>query len=358
MKLIESSSLNKMRVSSLNNGYLIFDIFLLNNNLHIVGPATPNFDIDSLTVYYNNNKLFIKKYMYDFKGIEGFFFLIYECYGEPNITIDVKYKDDSKSFYISNEIVKEEFIHKLSITTLCFKDYEIFPMWHEYYKKQGIDHFYIYYNGGVDDTKKNFFDYDDVTLIEWPFKYWNPHKGKTTHHHAQPPQLQHSLYRFGKTYSEYMIFCDLDEYLQTHLGKEIPEGMKTIKEYLLENPSVDIISFRNLWSQTIDRKIPKSFPDNFLVAERITKETHRRKNLYRTRLINAIQVHNIHFKWNKQKKFVHKTCMFFHFCNWSRHDRNKDDKKFSLLKQDDSLSKQDDSLSKQDDKKETLLVQN
>ena len=35
------------------------------------------------------------------------------------------------------------------------------------------------------------FDYDDVTLIEWPFKYWNPNKG-TTQHHAQPPQLQHS----------------------------------------------------------------------------------------------------------------------------------------------------------------------
>ena len=39
MKLIESSSLNKMRVSSLNNNHLIFDIFLLNNHLHIVDSA-------------------------------------------------------------------------------------------------------------------------------------------------------------------------------------------------------------------------------------------------------------------------------------------------------------------------------
>ena len=244
-------------------------------------------------------------------------FLIYECSNqEPIVDIKVIYRDEVANFKISNQS-DLDLKHKLSITTLCSKDYNIFPIWHEYYKKQGVDHFYIYYNGIIDDKKK-FFDYDDVTLVEWPFKYWRPNvKGK---HNAQPAHMNHSLYLFGKATSEYMIFCDLDEYLQTHLGKEIPNDMISIKQLLLNKPQIDIITFRNLWARTIDDKIPESFPDNFLVSQHI-QHVERKKNLYKTNKINAVSIHNIHTIWNKNMKFVHTYGMFFHFYNWSRRFR-------------------------------------
>ena len=46
-------------------------------------------------------------------------------------------------------------------------------------------------------------------------------------HHAQPGQMHHALYKYGKNNYNYMIFCDLDEYIF------IPN--KTIKEYIFEN---------------------------------------------------------------------------------------------------------------------------
>jgi hypothetical protein len=340
MKFIESSSLNKMRVSSLNNGHLIFDIFLLNNHLHIVGPATPNFDIDSLSVYYNNSELFIKKYMYDFKGIEGFFFLIYECYGESNITIDVNYKDDSKSFNISNEIVKEEFIHKLSITTLCFKDYELFPMWHEYYKKQGVDHFYMYYNGKLTQEIVDIFDKNDVTLIEWDFNYWV--YTKIRRHFAQIGQIQHSLYKYGKTNSEYMIYCDLDEYF--HINNS------TIKE-TIKNKIVDHLYFLNIWCKTLDGRIPRSFPENFYCNIKPDKYPIRSKNIYKTSMFNYLFIHcpnlnnypRFRNKYNKSiinnKRIGYLGGILFHFGNWFGRKRPLCDRQSKYPRDKDKIIK-------------------
>ena len=38
MKLIQGSSLNTMRLSCIDNRPFIFDIFLIDNKLHIIGP--------------------------------------------------------------------------------------------------------------------------------------------------------------------------------------------------------------------------------------------------------------------------------------------------------------------------------
>ena len=331
MKLIEFSSLNSMKLKSVKKNHFIFDIFITNKELYFVGPAISGFNINLLSIYNNDTELILKKNFTTFKTLEDFMLLIYECSNEESvIDIHVKYRDEIEKFKILNQ-TNLEIKHKLSITTLCSKDYKIFPMWHEYYKKQGVDHFFIYFNGIIED-KISYFDYDDVTLVEWPFKYWRPNvKGK---HNAQPAHMNHSLYLFGKPTSEYMIFCDLDEFLQTHLGKEIPNDMISIKQLLLNKPHIDIITFRNLWARTIDNKIPESFPDNFLVSQHI-QQVERKKNLYRTSKINAVSIHSIHIKWNKNMKFLHMYGMFFHFYNWSRNFRQILEKKpFILIKPD------------------------
>ncbi len=336
MKLIQGSSLNTMRLSCIDNRPFIFDIFLIDNKLHIIGPGIPGFDINNLSIYNDDNKLILKTNYSTLKGGEPIMFLIYDCINKDSfINIEVKYNDEIMSFNISNQYTVQEFEHKLSITTLCFNDYELFPMWHEYYRKQGIDHFYIYYNGIVGDKKK-FFDYDDVTLIEWPFKYWNSYRRKklSSVHHAQPAYLNHSLYLFGKKTSEYIIYCDLDEYLQTHCGIKIPNDMITIKQLITERPNIDVIRFLNLWAETIDNKIPTSFPDNFLVSQHIQK-VERTKNLYKTSVVKCISIHSPHPIWHKKTKFNTIPGMFFHFYNWSRKFRKIHEKKpFILIKPD------------------------
>ena len=86
--------------------------------------------------------------------------------------------------------------YTLTITT-CFKDdYELFPMWYDYYTKQGVEFFYMYYNGKITDEIKELFDKPNVILHEWDFNYWSPYAHRL--HYAQMGQLQHALHKYGK----------------------------------------------------------------------------------------------------------------------------------------------------------------
>ena len=40
----------------------------------------------------------------------------------------------------------------------------------------GITKFYLYYNGILNNDIINFFNKDDIILIEWNFHYWNNKK--------------------------------------------------------------------------------------------------------------------------------------------------------------------------------------
>ena len=68
------------------------------------------------------------------------------------------------------------------------------------------------YNGLLNDKIKEIFNYDDVTLIEWDFRYWNDKEKHKYKRHAQAEQIHHALYKYGKDNYKYMIFNDLDEY--------------------------------------------------------------------------------------------------------------------------------------------------
>ena len=43
----------------------------------------------------------------------------------------------------------------------------------------------MYYNGLLNDKIKEIFNYDDVTLIEWDFRYWNDKEKHKYKRHAQ-----------------------------------------------------------------------------------------------------------------------------------------------------------------------------
>ena len=78
--------------------------------------------------------------------------------------------------------------------------------------KQGVDHFYMYYNGKLTQEIIDKFNFPNVTLIEWDFRYWNCMKTYKWGHHAQMGQLSDAIYRYGKDNYDYMIFNDMDEF--------------------------------------------------------------------------------------------------------------------------------------------------
>ena len=69
----------------------------------------------------------------------------------------------------------------------------------------------MYYNGKITDEIKKYYNKDDITLIEWDYIYWK--SGMYSRHYAQLGQIHDAIYRFGKDRFEYMLFCDLDEYI-------------------------------------------------------------------------------------------------------------------------------------------------
>ena len=148
---------------------------------------------------------------------------------------------------------------KIAITTLFKDDHHLFPLYYHYYKRQGIDHFYMYYNGKLKDLPQQALQIfqkhpDDVSLIEWDFPYWNPPQAKYTHN-AQMGQIHDALHRYGKDSYDYMIFCDFDEYMYFDYTK--------IRDVVHEHPDIDVFAFSNVWAETLDRTTPSTTdPDN------------------------------------------------------------------------------------------------
>ena len=170
----------------------------------------------------------------------------------------------------------------------------------------------MYYNGIITNEIKNIMDKDDVTLIEWNYQYWNTNC--KYEHHAQPGQMHHAIYRYGKDINNYMIFCDLDEYLY------IPEY--TLKNFIMSNSDVDVFGFCNRWSKTIDGNLPSDFPNNFLTSEKLPK-FDRSKNIYKLNSITTVDIHGYENKYNKVP-IITKNFDMFHFYNWSQKDRIMD----------------------------------
>jgi hypothetical protein len=249
-------NINRFHLSTYK--YLFFDIFYKNNKLYMILPIYDEpINSDEIQISLEDNLILniSEKIIKD--SFEPIIIYIYDYQSNlSDININITYKNNTKNFTLkhikSKDILKKE---QLVITALFKDDYELFPLFYDYYKKQGVTHFYMYYNGNVNQNIKEIFNKEDVTLIEWGYLYWlNTHKYI---HHAQLGQMHRSLYLYGDD-CEYMIFCDLDEYLY------IPNT--TILNYILNNPNVDKFGFCNRWSKTINNKIPNLFPEKFLTS--------------------------------------------------------------------------------------------
>ena len=326
---------------------LFFDIFYKNNKIYLImpiynKPANPL----QITIIVNKSELslsesFVKDsnepaliYVYNVPSVNS------EIASE--IEVEVTCCEITKTYTLSHIIAPTPTTpttpttprqHFLTLATLFQNDYTIFPLFYNYYKSQGVSHFYMYYNGVITKQIKDFFakySSDIVTLIEWNFHYWNPRTFKYPHH-AQPAQIHHAIYRYGKSMSEYMISCDLDEYL--HIPVQVDNNKEnnkdgygidlTLKKYIDSHRDIDIFGFCNIWATTLDNKYPIEpvLPDKILTVESINPYKDRSKNIYKVDSIQTVGIHQVGesepASFNENLKSIADLQMY-HFYNWSR----------------------------------------
>ena len=298
-------------------------------------PALP----EHIIVTINNEIIKLKKsHVKD--SNEPILIFIYEYISPPNSVIKVNVKlinSILQSYDLHHEyttpntttITTKNKQNFLALTTLFKNDYYLFPLFYNYYKEQGVQHFYMYYNGIVTPEISKIFDKPDVTLVEWNFHYWNP-RGVKYPHHAQMGQMHHALYKYGKDIYDYMIFCDLDEYLHIPKNKFIesePHNLtqyndNTLKQFIINKPDIDIFGFCNFWANTIDDSIPSTpyLPKNFLAVSEPTEYLERSKNIYKVSSINTIGVHQVGYDFYSSLTAITDLNMY-HFYKWSSKNR-------------------------------------
>jgi len=263
----------------------IFSQFIKNQQLYlIIAIIDQPIDTDNLQITINNQPVTLhSKHIKD--TVEPIIVLVYDIPPSidtttPDITTTITYKITQQStannttanntptnitYHKTTTTTPTTIIHppptkkKLAITTLFKDDHYLFPLYYQYYKRQGIDHFYMYYNGKLKDLPQKSLQLfqehpEDVSLIEWDFPYWNPPQAKYTHN-AQMGQIHDALHRYGKDSYDYMIFCDFDEYMYFEYTK--------IRDVVHQYPDIDVFAFSNIWAETVDRTTPSTTdPDN------------------------------------------------------------------------------------------------
>lgn len=293
-----------------NNRYLFFDLFHKNNKLILICPIYfERIDISKLEVYCNNIKLNLTT-KYSEVEHEPIEILIYDVKTRFNINIFTIIYNNIIAEYKLEHIISIP-NNSLAISTLFKDDYNLINIFYNYYRKQGVTNFYLYYNGKITDEIKQKFNLPGITLIEWDF-IWRNEECKYPNH-AQMGQLHQALYKYAKDNDKYIIFCDFDEYLYV-------ENM-TLLDYFENNKTINIFGFRNCWADTIDGKIPDKLPENIKCSKELNNFGYRSKCSYKVDDIATVSIHH-------PKRLLNAANMTFdnimyHFYKWTGQDRSE-----------------------------------
>ena len=312
-----------------NGTILAFDVFIKNNYLYFIMPLYNNYPL------YNEIKIFIQdcnvKLNKDIikDAYEAHRILSYKIIPKFKKTIDthkiiIIYNNRKHTFSIPSTPLFQ-YKDTLSLTTLCKNDYKLLPNFINYYKNQGVERFYIYYNGILTESLctelETLIDSNtlkNIIFIEWNFPYWN-NNTRHSNHHAQLSQLHHAIYYFGKQNSTYMTFCDLDEYL--YISKTT-----SIKHLIKSKPNIHTFVFHNMWAQFIkNQPFPtKMLPNKFLLSRKKDNYRWRSKCIHKIESIKTINIHQP-YGYNIKVPTFSLNYTMFHFFNLSQPNRSIND---------------------------------
>lgn len=212
---------------------------------------------DAKVIYACRDKAPLQKFEYQsinfyehFITDTGYEIIILPFYVENNILDILKnneFKISKRSWgneqcvFAFKEINKKQIEKKynLVLMTLFYseKPYEL-ERFYKYYRQQGVDHFFMYYNGDL-SLKTDLPLSDDISYINWNFIYWC-YINNSRVHHAQIPAMV-SFHKKFLPLSTYALMIDTDEYL-------VCDNM-TIKDYLYSNQINKNIFTRHCWAK-------------------------------------------------------------------------------------------------------------
>jgi len=92
--------------------------------------------------------------------------------------------------------------HSLVLVTMFLNETEQqLNTFFEYYEKQGVTKFFMFYNGRLEEKKNSLPQRKTVLYIEWNFGYWiydqTPNAIKKRLHHAQIGAINTGVYKYS-----------------------------------------------------------------------------------------------------------------------------------------------------------------
>lgn len=207
-------------------------------------------------------------------------------------------------------------VKRLSLSTLFKDDFKIFPLFYQYYRNQGVEDFFMYYNGRLTPEIRTTFNLPGVKLLEWSYHYWNK-KTCDFCHHAQMTQMHHALYKYGKGTSKYMVFCDLDEYLS------VPHS--TISSILGSNK--DTYGFLNQWAEVVGDFRPEvstleDLKSQSLMVSSKLRYNVRSKCVHKVDSLKTLHIH-VGRSYKPSSQDIDTNYSNFHFYNWCKTERKE-----------------------------------
>jgi hypothetical protein len=188
--------------------------------------------------------------------------------------------------------------YDIAVTTLFKDDFYLISVFCDYYRKKGVDHFYLYYNGIINNEILALCAPEYITLREWNFPY--SLANDSLQHHAQLGQIHHALHICT---AKYMIFCDLDEYVDINLRELTTEPQHCF-------------AFENRWCKTVDKTRQPEFPTDFLARAYTHKYPSHSKCMYKVSEVNVVGIHK-----PATEITIKIVGCIYHFFSWSRPNR-------------------------------------
>jgi len=241
------SNLRRTKKQYGGNLYNIYDIFIKDSKIYIIS-TYKDFTDPPLTIKVNEEIL--KEY-----GVKNDDQPVRYFSGTApksnNVTILINGK-----LYKTLELNKIEHIHKvvkknkLAYATLFKNDYFFLEKSINHYRKQGVDKFYLYYNGST--LPQGLPTGPDIVYKTWDIHpyYWNNSKCRGN---SQMSFLNMFRIKYFDE-SDWVILCDLDEIIIN------PNGLSIINT--IKNNTSNVIKVRNYWARLNDSKITYTTKDS------------------------------------------------------------------------------------------------
>ena len=223
-----------------------------------------------------------------------------------SINLYYEYNDEKGFVFLDKENFDRK---KLVAMTVCLHDYDLITAYINHYHNLGVEQFYIYYNGKLNDIKEKNkevlkkFKNININFIELNLQYWDI-RVKTTPHSAQVIAINDFLY-LSKYFFDFVIFNDFDEYF--YLFKDIQ--LQKNNSYVVEKKFAMV---NNIDYNDMEKQLSKN-----ILVNKVSEGVHRVKiitdpnNIIIAGVHRPPQLHNQLIYFNSDNEIFHAHCIDF-----------------------------------------------